>query len=257
MKKIFFIGCAVCIMLGTGACRPKEQGNIVSSSKIYSGPDNSENSVDWDGVYNGVIPCADCPGIQVQITLSPDNTYKMNYLYMSREPFEKKYKGSFKWSMDGGSITLDNEDKTSFIVGENLIIQLDTNGKIITGELADSYILVKVDTRLTDKRWKLTEFKGNPVTAAGTKSAYITFNSKDTRVFGNSDCNSFSGTYQLKRANRLLFSETVFTQKMCTNMDIENKLREVFRTVESYTIERNTLILHSKETTPLARFTAE
>jgi heat shock protein HslJ len=245
-------------MLGTSACKQKEQANTASSSEIYSGPDNSENSVDWDGIYTGVIPCADCPGIQVQITLFQGNTYKMNYLYQGKNPFEKTYEGSFQWSKDGGSITLDDADKTSFIVGEGHIIQLDANGNKITGELAESYILVKVDTNLTDKRWKLTEIKGNPVAETeGTKPAHITFNSKDARVFGNSGCNSFSGTYLLKRVNRLIFSEMVFTEMMCNNMDIENKLNEVFRTVESYTITGNTLILNGTETIPLARFIAE
>jgi heat shock protein HslJ len=245
-------------MLGTSACKPKEQANTASSSEIYSGPDNSENSVDWEGIYTGVIPCADCPGIQVQITLLQDNTYKMNYLYQERNSFEKTYEGSFQWSKDGGSITLDDADKTSFTVGVDHIIQLDAEGNRITGELAESYILTKVDTALTDKRWKLKEIKGKPVAETeGTKPAHLTFNSKDTRVFGNSGCNSFSGTYRLKWVNRLLFSEMVFTRMMCTDMDVENKLSEVFRTVESYTINRDTLILNGKEAIPLARFTVK
>ncbi len=37
----------------------------------------SQNSLDWAGVYEGVLPCADCPGIQTRLTLSRDETYEL------------------------------------------------------------------------------------------------------------------------------------------------------------------------------------
>lgn len=33
---------------------------------------NSMNSLDWDGIYRGVFPCADCAGMQITITLNKD-----------------------------------------------------------------------------------------------------------------------------------------------------------------------------------------
>ena len=29
-----------------------------------SASDNSQNSLDWEGTYKGIIPCADCEGIK-------------------------------------------------------------------------------------------------------------------------------------------------------------------------------------------------
>ena len=30
---------------------------------------NSRNALDWAGTYEGVLPCADCPGIQTRLSL--------------------------------------------------------------------------------------------------------------------------------------------------------------------------------------------
>jgi heat shock protein HslJ len=260
MKKIFCMGCAICLILGISACKPKEQANNAGSNVSQSEDNRLKNSSDWEGTYTGLLPCAECEGIQVQITLLSGNTYKMCYQYQGKEPLEETYEGTFQ--SEGDLIILGNLDKSAFPVyykiGENRITQLDTKGDEITSELAENYVLVKLDTNLTDKHWKLTEIKGNPVTEKdGTKPAYITFSSKDARVSGNSGCNSFSGTYRLKYGNKLVFSSMVSTRAMCSDMNIENKLNEVFRTVDTYTINGNILSLNGTATTPLARFIAE
>jgi heat shock protein HslJ len=262
MKKIFFIGCAVSLIFATSACKPKEQTNTANSSAAYVKSDNSENSLDWEGVYMGIIPCADCPGIQVRIALSSGNTYKMDYLYLEQDANNETFEGTFQWDEEGNVITLGNLEEKEFPiyykVGENLIIQLDTEGREITGQLAANYVLTKIDTNLTDKRWKLTEIMGNPVAETkDTTPAFITFNSENSRVSGNSGCNSFSGTYQLKPGNKLTFSTMVSTRMMCIDMDIENKLNAAFPAIDSYIINENGLILNGKEATPLARFIAE
>jgi hypothetical protein len=53
--------------------------------------------------------------------------------------------GTFKWDNDGGVIILDTADFPPYYrVGENKLIQLDMQGKIITGSLAENYVLKKV-----------------------------------------------------------------------------------------------------------------
>lgn len=57
--------------------------------------------------------------------------------------FEEK--GKFTWDKSGRSISLLGlKGKTSqYKVGENKLIQLDSNGKAIVGELAEKYVLIK------------------------------------------------------------------------------------------------------------------
>ena len=108
--------------------------------------DNSQNSLDWQGTYKGVTPCADCEGIETEITLNDDLTYVIKTKYLGKgdgKVFEEK--GSFTWDKSGSTIIL-NDLKGSpnqYKVGENRLIQLDTKGKVITGALAEKYVLTK------------------------------------------------------------------------------------------------------------------
>jgi uncharacterized lipoprotein NlpE involved in copper resistance len=147
MKKFFFIGCAIGLMILTNACKPKEQVNAADSNAVGSVSDNSKKLSNWEGVYSGTIPCADCPGISVSITLLSGNTYKMEYLYQEKEANKETFDGTFQWNEEGNVITLGNLDKNAFPVyykvGENSITQLDMEGNEITGDLAENYVLAK------------------------------------------------------------------------------------------------------------------
>jgi len=107
---------------------------------------NSQNSLDWAGTYTGVIPCADCEGISVSLTLHPDETYLLSYSYLGKgNSFPIMISGKFSWNEAGSTIFL-NDAKgfpPYYIVGENRLIQLDMEGNPITGALADKYVLEK------------------------------------------------------------------------------------------------------------------
>jgi uncharacterized lipoprotein NlpE involved in copper resistance len=46
---------------------------------------NSKNSLDWAGVYEGELPCADCPGIKTTITINMDGKFKKNEVYSGKK----------------------------------------------------------------------------------------------------------------------------------------------------------------------------
>ena len=47
----------------------------------------SQNSLDWQGTYSGVLPCAGCAGRAIQLSLSNDGMYTLN----------GQYSGTFAW----------------------------------------------------------------------------------------------------------------------------------------------------------------
>lgn len=105
---------------------------------------NSQNSLDWAGSYKGIIPCADCPGIELEVELKSNNTYEIEQEYLERNT-KIEDKGNFTWTQDGSTIHI-NSTKTEnyqFKVGENRLIMLDQEGNEITGNLKDKYILTK------------------------------------------------------------------------------------------------------------------
>ena len=151
MKKIIFVLSIVCLLFELSACKSKskEQADSNAEVQITAMSGNSMISVDWAGTYFGITPCADCPGIEVRITLNQDNTFQMSRKYQDREGDVSNYSGTFHWDTTGGIITLDGLDKdkypTQFRVGENILFQLDSEGNRITGDLAQNYVLTKVE----------------------------------------------------------------------------------------------------------------
>ena len=107
---------------------------------------NSQNSIDWQGTYKGVTPCADCEGIETEITLNTDLTFIIKTKYLGKgdgKIFQET--GNFVWDKTGGIIKLEGLKgrPSQYKVGENRLIQLDMEGNIINGALAEKYVLIK------------------------------------------------------------------------------------------------------------------
>ncbi|WP_258405900.1 copper resistance protein NlpE [Shewanella sp. FJAT-51649] len=103
--------------------------------------DTSQNALDWPGVYEGVVPCASCEGIQTTLTLQADNSFELKSIYLGKDESIFKVAGKFDWDSNGSKITL--SDGTKYLVGENQLFMLDTDHNKINGELAEHYILKK------------------------------------------------------------------------------------------------------------------
>lgn len=107
-------------------------------------PHNAQNSLDWNGTYKGVTPCADCEGIETEVTLNPDMSFLIKTKYKGKSDKVYQEKGKFKWDATGSKVTLETLDHHRlFFVGENTLTQLDMDGNKVTGALADSYVLKK------------------------------------------------------------------------------------------------------------------
>ncbi|MBZ0243720.1 MAG: copper resistance protein NlpE, partial [Bacteroidales bacterium] len=94
--------------------------------------------------YFGIIPCADCEGIEYTINFNDDFTYNRKSAYLGRtvEVFES----SGNYRIQDGIIQLLNDDDGIHYFkksGENLQA-LDRNRNEVTGSLAGMYILKPV-----------------------------------------------------------------------------------------------------------------
>lgn len=103
--------------------------------------DTTQTSVDWDGRYEGVIPCASCPGIDVALELRDGNRYRISEQYQGTEDAPIIERGSFTWGKDGSTITLDDEDHRAFFVSEGFVEMVDADGK----PNGDDYRLTKAE----------------------------------------------------------------------------------------------------------------
>jgi len=217
---------------------------------------DSRNALDWPGAYKGVLPCADCEGIERVVILKSDGTYESSSRYLGKSKEIFKDSGRFEWDAAGGSVALEMKDgATLYQVGENLLTMLDREGNKITGALADNYRLAKQpEPTLKETYWKLVELMGQPVSDL-PRDAYLILKEKDQRVTGSGGCNGIGGSYETDNQFKLRFSQMVSTMMACIKGgDTERQFLDVLSKVDSYTIQGGMLQLNRARMAPLARF---
>lgn len=217
--------------------------------------DNSLTSLDWPGVYQGILPCADCEGIKTQLLLNEDLTYTLKTQYLEKSDSVFSENGKFKWNNSGNTITLGNSNHQAYQVGENILFHLDKSGNRITGNLARNYTLEKENIEITNKHWKLIRLKGQSVNPEN-REPFIRLN-EDFSVNGNSSCNMFNGKYELPEGNKIRFSPFAMTKMACIGNSIENEFIQVLEKTKSYSVSSNELILQDEFETSLAIFVSD
>ena len=149
-SKMILCFCIVLLISGCKKVSKIEEIEVADatpdSTLVFGNEHNSQNSLDWEGVYKGILPCADCDGIETEIVINSDLTFVKKTKYLGKEDIKGiEEKGSFTWNKDGSTIILQgiNEESNQYKVGENTLTHLDMEGKIIIGDLAQNYILKK------------------------------------------------------------------------------------------------------------------
>lgn len=225
-----------------------------------SNPDpahNSRLSLDWEGTYRGLLPCADCPGIETVITLTADGTYLRTLRYLEREDRYRRDQGEFKWNEAGLAVTLgDGDDSQRYQVGENRLFFLDRQGQRIEGALAENYVLVKdlTDPRLEDRDWVLTELLGEPVSLPEDPPAPRLRFDGSTGISGSDGCNRLMGSYRLLERDRIEFGQLAGTLMACRDMTLPDRFRAMLGKVGDYAITDGELSLFKGRMAVLARF---
>jgi len=216
----------------------------------------SQNALDWAGVYRGVIPCADCQGIETVVVLRSDGTFTSlaRYLGKGDQVFSKD--GHFTWNAEGNTVALASGAR--YLVGENHLTRLALDGSRVTGAHADRYVLTKVpDGALTERYWRLVELNGKPLPKLDRQPWFI-LRETDKRMNGFGGCNSFTGSYKRDAvASRVSFGHIASTQMACiSGMEIEQAFYEVLGMADNYSLTGDRLTLNRARMAPLARFEA-
>ena len=259
--KTFSLLCLIFGLMGCSSAVPEP-----SQETLRKG-DNSRTSVDWNGTYRGVLPCADCEGIQTELILSLDGAYTLNshYLGKSKTPFVEQ--GTFRWDESGGRIILEGSrgGPTWYRVGENRLIMLDQNAQAIQSNIG-TYELMKTSSNasvvaheepIQEVYWKLIGIMGKAVVLGEKqREPYIMLKIENNRVQGFGGCNILMGSYELKEGQRIHFSKMASTMMACPHMEEERALFHVLEKVDNYTIKDGVLMLNKARMAPLATFEA-
>ncbi|MFA7615975.1 MAG: copper resistance protein NlpE [Moheibacter sp.] len=147
MKKVFLIAAVAGLFIA--GCNSTKEESLVNADEQSEEPaidmSNSKNSIQYLGTYKGVVPCADCEGIETVITLNPDESYEIKETYLGKSDNSFEDIGSFDWMDDGNRLKLEDTDSNIrfFEVAENKLIMLDSEGNPAEGPNDKNYELIK------------------------------------------------------------------------------------------------------------------
>lgn len=221
--------------------------------------DNSQTALDWSGTYKGVLPCADCQGIETLIRLNEDYSYTKKVKYLGKEDKYTTMQGKFSWDDTGNMITLEEDKPNAYRVGENQLFALDINNERITGDLQDLYVLkkLKLEDQLIEGYWKLESLNGGVLEFSENngQEAHIILKEQDSLLVGSGGCNRLRGSYKLNTSSKQLsFKQISTTMKACDKLKTESRFLKVLESVAQYDIKNDSLILYSEDKTQSASF---
>lgn len=116
---------------------------IGCSSAPETIPDNKQTTFLTNGIWLGMLPCADCEGIDYQLNLKNDFTFKQKSAYKGKS--EELFIDEGNWSFVSDSIiSVDgSDDRKLFLVTSKDLILLDQDGNRIESDFEEKYHLHK------------------------------------------------------------------------------------------------------------------
>lgn len=112
-------------------------------NQMEKNKESGVSTIEPPASYFGVIPCADCPGIEYRIYLEEDQFMVFRiYQDRSQEPFLEK--GTWSVSSDSLSLTsADGETTSTFLYEDDRLVVLDQEKNRVSGATAEMYLLSK------------------------------------------------------------------------------------------------------------------
>lgn len=98
MKKYLFL--VLCAFVFAVACNEKPQAR----REALGGADSVLSA--YLGSFNGILPCADCEGIDTELTLNEDGTFTLIEFYLSQESDLYLTEGAWQLSPDSSYVIL-------------------------------------------------------------------------------------------------------------------------------------------------------
>jgi uncharacterized membrane protein len=106
-------------------------------------PDTKKTTFLTNGIWLGMLPCADCDGIDYQLNLKNDYTFKQKSAYKGKS--EELFIDEGNWSFVSDSIiSVDgSDDRKLFLVTDKDLVLLDQDGNRIESTFEEKYHLHK------------------------------------------------------------------------------------------------------------------
>ena len=295
MKNISYIFISLLIIVSS--CQRKQESSPENKVQKIADFPKANDSQDFIGTYIGVLPCADCEGMETKLTINENNTFTKSVHYLGKGTKVFEQKGTISWNKLGNVIELNevqNAPKT-YLVSKNKLLQLDMEGNIIDGTMAQEYQLSKqtenssatLENEITENekvnlnnkhessasvekvnqaegkftlaetKWKLEQLNGKTIKQNGNKPNILKLNSADGNFSAYAGCNSMFGSYAMPSSNTISFSSIGATRMACLNMSTENGFMRMLESTKRYVLDKEILTFYGSGKTPIATFVAQ
>lgn len=216
----------VLVLISLTSCnnfKKQDTNSIEQQQDTVADMHNAKNSLDWTGVYKGVLPCASCQEIKTTIILNDNNTFERTDIYVKDKEEVFVENGDFSWDNTNNIITLNIKGEVNpqkYKVIEGKLLMLDAEGKENQGELADNYILTKVElTDISGSYFKGEKAKGYYDELMVTSLENDMYAIKISSGKAKKGCN-FEGKGVLQN-NKIIIDLSTIQQNMKSKMIIE------------------------------------
>ena len=146
MKLIYIPALCMAIGLTAVSCsspqKQSEPEQIVLTDTLV---DQSDPAFSMFGTYTGTLPCADCEGKDIALSIMEDGTYSLHYEYLDTDKGIIEECGTYNILKDSiiETITPSSGRKTYYVYVHGNLIASDSLGNINEGEKAARYVLKK------------------------------------------------------------------------------------------------------------------
>lgn len=149
--------------------------SILSASLVGCGQKDKHNNGEADIVptdylclFQGTLPCGDCPGIETKVTFMPDSTAAITRLYLDSDGTSETEYGT--WSYQDSTFTVTTNSNDSIPVQETV------NFKILPDEqialIGEDQIIKAENVLLKKQPFTIKDFEGEYVLGETAKGAY-------------------------------------------------------------------------------------
>jgi len=257
MRHLIFIGIISMLLF---SCKSKkatinamEEMDESQTSSLFEEMESTGSENIILGTYSGMLPCADCIGIQVEITFRDDNSYLKRSKYLGKSTEILIEKGTFNYDEFEGQLNCSTDSGiiASYEVEENRLVLINQQNDR-QNNLEELYTLYKNNGMLTNRLWTAVEIDGQKIK---TKTATLIFRN-DNMLSGTGGCNQLHGNFEIEeKARRIKFGTLAMTKMACQHKHYDDELAQALHKSKYFFINKEgQLKLVSKEEEVLAVF---
>ena len=137
-------GCTVVSLESPNWPPPQPGAGTVPVAPAAQSPAPRATTEPWVGHYEGTLPCANCTGVRVLLTLNQDSSYVLSLSYLGSNALPQIMRGQFTWNADETRIELDEKgERRRYAIGNREVRLLNRDGSDMLGVLGAPQVLRK------------------------------------------------------------------------------------------------------------------